>query len=135
MNRKYYSALAVSAAAVGMVVLTSTDASAQLKDPEPGSAAQPTQNVAPAWPDEGSGYPTSTTPKGNRGTTPKPEYNYPNYDPKYGVTQATTTTAPAASSHDDTTTEVLQSGASALGGAAVALSCVWLYRRHQLRTA
>ena len=138
MNRKYYySAVAVSAAATGMVLFTSTQASAQLQDPQPwgSSSSQPAQNVPPGWPDEGSGYPgfaDSTIHKsGKAPASHKPEYNYPNYDPKYGVAQATTSSA--ADSHD-TRTEIVQSGASALGGAAVALSCVSLYRRHQLRT-
>jgi len=164
MNRKYYSALAVSAAAVGMVVLSSTEASAQLQDPPGGGTPNGVPTVAPSWPDEGTGYPhpaksklapdwpdegtgypQSVPPKkGYRYAPSVPDYalatpksaeppNYPNYDPKYDV-PGTTTKAAAASSRDDTTTEWLQSGASALGGAAVALSCVWLYRRHQLRT-
>lgn len=167
MNPKYYSALAVSAAAVGMVLFTSTQASAQLQDPQPRRTSQPAQNVAPDWPDESSGYPapakTKVAPdwpdegtgfpksveptKGYRYAPSVPDYalahpksgeptkgyNYSNYDPKYEV--ARTTTAAAASSRDDTTAEWLQSGASALGGAAVALSCVWLYRRHQLHAA
>ena len=148
MNTKYYSALAVSAAAVGMVLFTSTQASAQLQDPQPRHTSQPAQNVAPDWPDEGSGFPKSVEPKKGyryapslpdyavappKSTEPTKGYNYPNYDPKYEV--ARTTTPAAASSRDDTTTEWLQSGASALGGAAVALSCVWLYRRHQLHAA
>ena len=159
MNRKY-SALAVSAAAVGMVLLTSTQASA---DPQPRRTTQVAPSVPSDWPDEGKGYPAQATTRSDwpdegtgypKSVAPKKgwryapylpeyataptktattsEYPYSNYDPKYEVARATTTAA-AASSRDDTTTEVLQSGASALGGAAVALSCVWLYRRHQLR--
>ena len=36
---------------------------------------------------------------------------------------------------DDTTAEALQAGASGLGGAAIALTAMWLYRRHQTHTA
>ena len=126
MNRKHYSALAVSALAMGTVVLTATEASATQQDPQP----RPTSQPAP-WPDEGSGYP------GAEDTTP--EYNYPNYDRKYEITGPTETAqtkaAPAQSRSDDNGVEFLQSGASALGGAAVALSGVWLYRRRQLHTA
>ena len=112
MNRKYYSALAASAAAVGLSVLTSTQASAQLKDPEQWSTSQHVPSVAAEWPDEGTGY--------------------PNYDPTFDVQPVPVATA--ATSPDDTTAELLLSGASALGGAAIALSAVWLHRRHQLRT-
>ena len=126
MNRKHYSALAVSALAMGTVVLTATEASATQQDPQP----RPTSQPAP-WPDEGSGYP------GAEDTTP--EYNHPNYDPKYEVPApakaATTNAASVQSKSDDNGVELLQSGASALGGAAVALSGVWLYRRRQLHTA
>jgi hypothetical protein len=125
MNRKYYSALAVSAVALGTVVLTATEASATREDPQP----RPTSQPAP-WPDEGSGFP------GSANTTP--EYNYPKYDPKYEVTaptKATPAKVTAQSSSDGNGVELLQSGASALGGAAVALSGVWLYRRRQLPTA
>jgi hypothetical protein len=125
MTRKYYSALAVSAVAIGTVVLTATEASAAHQDPQP----RPTSQPVPAWPDEGSGYP------GSGHTTP--EYNYPNYDRKLEV--APTKAAPAKTTAQSTSNgngvEFLQSGASALGGAAVALSGVWLYRRRQLPTA
>ena len=99
MNRKYYSALAVSAVAMGAVVLTATEASAEVA-PEPGSTSQ--------------------------------EYSYPNYDPAFEVPPANV--AKAQSSSDDNGVEVVQSSASALGGAALALGGVWLYRRRQLRT-
>ena len=122
MNRKYYSALAVPAVAMGAFVLTATEASATHVDPEP-HAAPP---AASAWPDEGSGYPG--------GQNQAPEYNYPNYDPKFEVEPAPAK-ASAQSSSDGIGFEFLQSGASALGGAAVALSGVWLYRRRQLPTA
>ncbi len=132
MNRKYYAALAVSAATVGMVVLTSTEASAtRVPDPPATHTSAPAQTVPNGWPDESSGFPTSTSAKSGLGHQQEP--NYGSYDANTAAMVATTKSA-AASSHDGTATEVLRSGASALGGAAVALSCVWLYRRHQLRT-
>lgn len=125
MNRKYYSALAVSAVAMGAVALTATEASATQNDPQPRVTSQP---VPPDWPDEGSGYP---------GSADTPEYNYPKFDRK--VEEAPAEAAPAKatkqSSSNGNGVEFLQSGASALGGAAVALSGVWLYRRRQLPTA
>jgi hypothetical protein len=36
---------------------------------------------------------------------------------------------------DDDTAEAFQAGASALGGAGIALAAMWLYRRHQTHTA
>jgi hypothetical protein len=124
MNRKYYSALALSAVAMGAVVLTATEASATYQDPQPRVTSQP----VPDWPDEGSGYP---------GSQDTPEYNYPKFDRKYEVTptQAAPAKATAQSRSDGNGVEFLQSGASALGGAAIALSGVWLYRRRQLPTA
>jgi hypothetical protein len=82
----------------------------------------------PDWPDEGSGYP---------GSQDTPEYNYPKFDRKYEVipTQAAPAKVTAQSTSDGNGVEFLQSGASALGGAAIALSGVWLYRRRQLPTA
>ena len=50
--------------------------------------------------------------------------NYPNYDPAYEVRRA-------SSASDDYGAEVLQSGASAVGGAGIALGAMWLYRRRQ----
>ena len=122
MNRKYYAAFAASAVCAGAVVLTATEASAMLPDPEGASTSQ--RVPSSEWPDEGSGYPQSEKKA--------PEPNYPNYDPNPegpAPMEAAVVTSP-----DDTTTEVLQSGAAALGGAAIALGSVWLYRRHQLRT-
>lgn len=121
MNRKYYSALAMSAVAMGAVVLTATEASATVTDPQPRSG----QVAPPVWPDEGTGYPGSETAT--------PEYNYPSYAPQLEVAHATTTTA--GTSSDGNGFEFVQSGASALGGAALALSGVWLYRRRQPHTA
>jgi hypothetical protein len=53
---------------------------------------------------------------------PKPP-SYPNYGPEYEVPQGVTV------SRDDNGVEVLQAGASALGGAAIAFGAMWLYRR------
>ncbi|TDO48547.1 hypothetical protein EV643_107176 [Kribbella sp. VKM Ac-2527] len=58
--------------------------------------------------------------------------NYPEYDSRYEVTPTVTVSA------DDTTSEAFQAGASALGGAALALAGAWTYRRrhhHQLHAA
>ncbi len=128
MNRKYYSAFAVSAVAMGAVVFTATEASATMSDPQP----RPTTQAAPDWPDEGSGYP---------GSQDTPEYNYPKYDRKYEVVptqaapaQATPAKATAQSSSDGDGFQFVQSGASAAAGAAVAVSCIWMYRRRQTPT-
>ena len=142
MNRKYYTAFAVSAVAMGAVAFTATEASATMNDP------QPRPSAASEWPDEGSGYPVAGNPSAASGwpdeasgyprsQNPTPEYNYPNFDPKFELapTKAAPVTTTAKSSSDGNGVEFLQSGASALGGAAVALSAVWLYRRRQLPTA
>jgi hypothetical protein len=54
--------------------------------------------------------------------------NYPEFDPRYGVSPVESTATVAASS-DGTGLEVVQAGASALGGAGVACGVMWLYRR------
>ena len=121
MNRKS-TTLALFAVAMGAFAVTTTEASAKF-DPEPLSTSQSVPPGASAWPDEGSGFPGASAER--------PEYNYPNYDPKYEVVPVEA----AAVSHsrsDDNGVEALQSGASALGGAAIAFGCVWLYRRRQL---
>lgn len=122
MNRKQ-SAAALSVLAMAGVVLTTTEASAMYKDPEPW-ATHLTQPVTDGWPDEGTGYPA-----------PEPtstEYNYPNYDPKYEVPTAQAASVTRVS--DDNGVEVLQAGASALGGAAVAMGAMWFYRRRHVVT-
>jgi energy-converting hydrogenase Eha subunit F len=116
MNRKQ-SAAALSVLAMAGIILMTTEASAMYKDPEPWAMhlTQPGEG----WPDEGAGYPV-----------PEPtttEYNYPNYDPKYEVPPAQVASVTRVS--DDNGVEVLQSGASALGGAAVAMGAMWFYRR------
>ncbi|MFC5263660.1 hypothetical protein ACFPJ1_16220 [Kribbella qitaiheensis] len=120
MNRRY-SALALSAVAMGAVVLTTTEASAT-KDPGGGSTSQAVPNSSPDWPDEGAGYPRADA----KGSEP----NYPNYDPKYEVTPVQAATGQSAS--DDNAAEALQASASALGGAAVAFGGMWLYRRRHV---
>jgi len=121
MNRRY-TALALSAFAMGVVVLTATDASAMTKDPGSGSMSQEVPAPPPDWPDEGTGYSGSETKT--------PEYNYPNYDPKYEV--APVKAAMVQSSSDDNGVEALQAGASALGGAGIAFGGMWLYRRRHV---
>jgi len=121
MNRKQ-SAVALSVLAMAGVVLTTTEASAMYKDPEPW-ATHLAQPVPEGWPDEGAGYPA-----------PEPtitEYNYPNFDPKYEVPPPAQV-ASVASVSDDNGVEVLQAGASALGGAAVAMGAMWFYRRRHV---
>ena len=120
MNRSY-SALALSAVAMGAVVLTTTEASAT-KDPGGGSTSQAVPNSSPDWPDEGAGYPGSEPVNS--------EYPYPNYDPKYEVTPVQAVTG--ASTSDDNAAEALQASASALGGAGVAFGVMWLYRRRHV---
>ena len=139
MNRRW-SALALSAVAMGALAVTATEASADPKDPHAGVSTQPQ-----AWPDEGTGYPgasESTAPRAwpeegagypGAGDT-APEYNYPNYDKRYGVTPVQPVQAASAAStsdNDDATAAVLQAGASALGGAGVAFGAMWVFRRHQ----
>ncbi|MGY4771203.1 hypothetical protein ACXC9Q_30205 [Kribbella sp. CWNU-51] len=125
MNRKYYSAFAVSAVAMGAVVFTATEASATMSDPQP----RPTTQAAPDWPDEGSGYP---------GSQDTPEYNYPKYDRQYEVVPTKAAAAPSQAtvktSSDGDGFQFVQSGASAAAGAAVAVSCLWMYRRRQTPT-
>ncbi|MFK4085185.1 hypothetical protein ACI2LF_13815 [Kribbella sp. NPDC020789] len=56
-----------------------------------------------------------------------PEYHYP--APKLDVPTLATGSAEAAG--DDSGAELLQAGASALGGAGSALGGLWLYRRRR----
>ena len=121
MNRKY-AALALSAVAMGAVVLTTTEASASGRDPESDGASQSAPLTTPGWPDEGAGYPRVDA----KGSEP----NYPNYDPKYEV--APVQAATGQSTSDDNAAEALQASASALGGAAVAFGGMWLYRRRHV---
>jgi hypothetical protein len=121
MNRRY-TALALSAFALGAVVLTATEASAMTNGPEAGSTSQAVPNSSPDWPDEGAGYPRADA----KGSEP----NYPNYDPKYEVTPVQAATGQSTS--DDNAAEALQASASALGGAAVAFGGMWLYRRRHV---
>jgi hypothetical protein len=125
MNRKY-SALALSAIAMGAVAFSTTEASAKT-DPGPGGTSPSVPAIASEWPEEGTGYPGA----GSKA----PEYNYPNYDPKYEVAAPVQAAATSTTRSDDNGVEAVQSGASALGGAALAFGGLWLYRRRQLPAA
>ncbi|TCO30419.1 hypothetical protein EV652_105414 [Kribbella steppae] len=103
MNRTL-TTLAVSALALGATGLTATEAPARVPDDVPRN--------------------TTVTPH-----DPKPP-NYPNYDPRYEVRPVQAPTV--SSTPDDNGVEVLQAGASAVGGAAIAFSAIWLYRRRQV---
>jgi hypothetical protein len=105
MNRTH-ATLAASVLALSAVGLTATQASARVPDDVP-----PDTTVAPHDPSAS-------------------EYNYPNYAPQYEVPRGETTTLGNGS--DDNAVEVLQAGASALGGAALALGGMWLYRRRHV---
>jgi hypothetical protein len=59
---------------------------------------------------------------------PEPTYNFPDYDSVYRPTH---TQAATDNPSDGNATGALQLGASALGGAGLALSGLWLYRRRQ----
>lgn len=102
MNRTL-TTLAVSSFALGAIGLTATDAAARVSDNVP-------RNTTVMLDD------------------PKPP-NYPNYDPRYEVPPAQAATI--SSAPDDNSVEVLQAGASAVGGAAIAFGAMWLYRRRQ----
>jgi hypothetical protein len=116
MNRKY-SAAVVSALALSAAALGATQASAR-EAPEPGSTTTPDCHWAyhPACKE-----------------VPVPEPNVPEYNyPEYKLDVPTGPTGPAGSPQalgDDIGVEVLQTGASALGGAGLALGGLWLYRR------
>ena len=121
MNRKYWaaagSALALSAAALG-----ATQASAR-ESPEPGSGHTATPDCHWAY------HPVCDE-------VPLPEPNYPEYNyPEYKLdvptlpTDPTDPTGPPAASGDATGVDVLRAGASAIGGAGLALGGTWLYRR------
>ncbi|MFG1815210.1 hypothetical protein ACGFIF_15690 [Kribbella sp. NPDC049174] len=155
MNRRW-SALALSAVAMGALAVTATEASADPKDPRPGVSAElnawpdegsgypgaATGTGSTTWPDEGSGYPGAATGSGST-TWPDEGAGYPgaatqdvrrNYDSRYGVTPVQPVQAASAAStsdNDDATAAVLQAGASALGGAGVAFGAMWVFRRHQ----
>jgi hypothetical protein len=93
------SALAVLALALGTAVFASSEASA--RDPDKEMPVRPeVVSLDPAPP------------------------NYPAYDARYEVTPVG-----SSGSADDTRVEVVQAGASALGGAGVACGVMWLYRR------
>ena len=102
MNK--YAAFAASAVAMGAVVLGASAASANVTNREDTAPSSPTS--AP-WPDEGVGY------------------------PGYGMESSVPPAAPKGRSVG-AVDQALQSGASALGGAGLALSGVWLYRRRHV---
>jgi hypothetical protein len=102
MNRKL-TTLAVSALALGAIGLTATEAPARVPDDVPRD--------------------TTVMPHDS-----KPP-NYPNYDLRYEVPRLQA--APVISAPDDNGVEVLQAGASAVGGAGIAFGVMWLYRRRQ----
>jgi hypothetical protein len=103
MNRTL-TTLAVSALALGAIGLTATEAPARVPDDGPRT--------------------TTVTPH-----DPKPP-NYPEYDPRYEVPPVPA--PPIVSAPDDNGAEVLQAGASAIGGAAIAFGAMWLHRRRQV---
>ncbi|MFI7067056.1 hypothetical protein ACIBL3_39075 [Kribbella sp. NPDC050124] len=74
-------------------------------------------------PDEPSPPITETVPPGPP--------NYPEYPPVAPAPPDTSTVI----SVDGTATEVLEAGAAALGGAAVAIAGVWLFQRRRVHTA
>ena len=118
-----YSALALSALALGTVVLTTPEASAPLKDP--GGASAPYTESRDDWPDEGDGYPESQPT----------DCAYPGHpacstDPTPQLKPVAATTS--ASAAGDAWPASAQMGTSALGGAALAFGGMWLYRRHTL---
>ncbi|TCN34202.1 hypothetical protein EV644_120116 [Kribbella orskensis] len=115
-----YSALALSALALGTVVLTTPEASALLRDT--GGASAPYSGSTDDWPGKGSGYPES---KPTNCACPGHPLCSADPMPEFEVVAATT---PAASS-DVTWSASAQMGTSALGGAALAFGGMWLYRR------
>jgi hypothetical protein len=114
-------AIAISALALSAAALCATQASAQF-EPAPGDASTTSETDTYDWPDEGFGYPGSEATR--------PDYNHPNYDPRYAVSSVEA--PPVKTAPDDTGAEVIQAGAGAVGGAAVALSAMWLYRRRSV---
>lgn len=112
MSRKC-SAIAVSALALSAAALGAAQASA-VEAPEPRSGYQTPDCHWAAYPPVCDAVPVTN-----------PEYHYP--APKLDV--PTLATASAEAVGDDSGAEVLQAGASALGGASLALGGLWLYRR------
>lgn len=115
------SAAFVAASVLAIVAPAATEASAIVKDPSLVSTTVVSQPQAYDWPDEGSGYPGSSTRT--------PEYNHPNYDPRYEVPRGQIATVSGAS--NDTGVEIAQTGVSAAGGAVIAVGAMWLYRRRR----
>jgi hypothetical protein len=118
-----YSALALSALALGTVVLTTTEASAVLRDPA--GAFAPYTGSIDDWPGKGSGYPES-----KHTSCAYPGHPVCSSDPMPQLEPVAATTPPAKS--DVTWSASAQMGTSALGGAALAFGGMWLYRRRTL---
>lgn len=116
--KRSYAILAASAFALGTVVFGASEASAM--QTASGPTPSTTQSRSPDWPDEGSGYPGSEQKS--------PEYNYPAYklDPPAASSPSV---KPADASVDGNTISGVQAGGSAVGGAAIALGGMWLFRR------
>jgi hypothetical protein len=125
MNLRY---AAVALSTLAVMAFGATEASAMVKDPEPGFMGSTIPLTPSDWPDEGAGYP------GFEGTAEYDHpYNYSNYDPAYAVPAVRAATPQPTIDHDRP--QVLQAGASALGGAGVAAGAMWLHRRRGARAA
>ncbi|HEY3002315.1 MAG TPA: hypothetical protein VGJ44_08180 [Kribbellaceae bacterium] len=128
MNRRY-SALAVSALAMGTVALTAANASAMLPDPAADTLSKTQQQSAGSWPDEAVGYPGWTDGAGEYNYTEYKfdksagEYNYPEYKFDSPV---------QATADDDTVAQAFKASGAALGGGCVAVAGMWLYRRRHV---
>ncbi|MFG1816139.1 hypothetical protein ACGFIF_20415 [Kribbella sp. NPDC049174] len=127
MNRTR-TTLAVSALALGAIGLTATEAPAQVSDDVPrNTTVMPQDPQPPNYPNYDPKYEVQAATVMPQDPTPP---NYPKYDPRYEVPPVQAPTVSRAS--DDNGVEVLQAGASALGGAAIAFGAMWLYRRRQV---
>ncbi len=102
MFRVSAAVVAVSLVAIG--VPAASEASAVVTDPSFVPATAVSQPQSSDWPDEGSGYPGSSPSS--------PEYNYPNYDPRYEVPRGQSATVSEAS--NDIGVEIAQ--ARCVGG-------------------
>ncbi len=106
MNHRRF-IIATPALLAAAVVLTSTEANAQVPPDDSGPAAAVPHDPAPP--------------------------NYPTFDPRSEVSRPSTTNTVASA--DATAVEALQAGAAALGGAGIAFGGMWLYRRRQTHIA
>lgn len=78
-----------------------------------------------------SAMPPDEPGPGVTATVPPGPPNYPEYPVQPPVDGTTT----AITAVDDTGTEALQAGASAIGGAAIALTAMWFVQRRRVHTA